>query len=75
MVPAAKAMVLAAKPTIEDTSSALEPELLHTLFANLGMLSSVYHRPPAAFASRVRPAVMQVDTVEPPKPVCCRTPG
>jgi hypothetical protein len=66
---AAKAMVLAAKPTIEDTSSALEPQLLDTLFANLGMLASVYQKPPEAFASRVRPDVLQVDSVEAPRAV------
>ena len=66
---AAKAMVLAAKPTIEDTSSALEPALLGTLFANLGMLASVYQKPPEAFASRVRPEVLQVDSVDAPRAV------
>lgn len=67
--------MLATKPVIADTSAALEPELLDTLFANLSMLASVYHKPPEAFASHVRPAVMQVDTVEAPPPVrvlsCC----
>lgn len=62
-------MVLATKPVIADTSAALEPELLDTLFANLSMLASVYHKPPEAFVSHVRPAVMQVDTVEAPSPV------
>ena len=70
-------MVLAAKPTIEDTASALEPALLGTLFANLGMLASVYQKPPEAFASRVRPEVLQVDSVDAPRAagfvllICC----
>ena len=62
-------MVLAAKPTIEDTASTLEPALLGTLFANLGMLASVYQKPPEAFASRVRPEVLQVDSVDAPRAV------
>ena len=43
---AARAVVLAEKPVIADTSAALEPSLLSTLLANLSTLASVYHKPP-----------------------------
>lgn len=43
---AARAVVLAEKPVIVDTSASLEPSLLSTLLANLSTLASVYHKPP-----------------------------
>ena len=39
-------MVLAEKPVIDDSSSAMEPALLDVLLKNLSSLSSVYHKPP-----------------------------
>jgi len=65
---AARAMVLAPKPTISDSGAAVEPSLLEELLGNLGMLASVYHRPPASFTSHTRPAVLQVDDTKPPPP-------
>lgn len=46
---AAKAVVLAEKPTIADDTESLEPELLQTLIANISTLSAIYHKPAAAF--------------------------
>ena len=43
---AAKEVVLAEKPIIDDTSSHMEPALLDQLLAHLSSLSSVYHKPP-----------------------------
>eukprot|EP00727_Mastigamoeba_balamuthi_P012717 m51a1_g8068 Adaptor protein complex 1 and 2 (AP-1/AP-2), beta subunit (926) ;mRNA; f:162890-166807 len=51
---AAKAVVLGERPLIKDTSSALDQELLLQLLENLGTLASVFHRPPAAFISKLR---------------------
>jgi AP-1 complex subunit beta-1 len=46
---AAKAVVLAEKPTIADDTESLEPELLQTLIANIATLSAIYHKPAQAF--------------------------
>lgn len=46
---AAKAVVLAEKPTIADDTESLEPELLQTLIASISTLSAIYHKPAAAF--------------------------
>ena len=43
---AAKEVVLAEKPNIDDSSSQMEPALLESLLKNLSSLSSVYHKPP-----------------------------
>lgn len=51
---AAKEVVLAERPLIKDTSSALEPELLDLLMENLGTLASVFHKPPSSFVSKIR---------------------
>lgn len=51
---AAKAVVLAERPLIKDTSAALEPELLALLMENIGTLASVFHKPPTAFVSKIR---------------------
>ena len=51
---AAKAVVLAEKPLIQDTSSAYEAALLGTLIENIGTLSSVYHKPPETFVSKLK---------------------
>jgi len=50
----AKAVVLSGndKPSITDTSSDIEPELLRTLIAHLGSLSSILHKPSSAFVTR-----------------------
>jgi len=50
----AKAVVLSGsdKPSITDTSSDIEPELLKTLIAHLGSLSSILHKPSSAFVTR-----------------------
>ena len=52
---AAKAVVLADRPVIQDDSSSLDPVLLDTLLANLSTLASVYHKPPESFVRRARP--------------------
>ncbi|KAI7989440.1 Beta-adaptin-like protein C [Camellia lanceoleosa] len=53
---AAKDVVLAEKPVISDDSNQLEPSLLDDLLANIATLSSVYHKPPEAFVTRVKTA-------------------
>ncbi|XP_051129368.1 beta-adaptin-like protein C [Andrographis paniculata] len=51
---AAKDVVLAEKPVISDDSNQLEPTLLDELLANIATLSSVYHKPPDTFVTRVK---------------------
>lgn len=51
---AAKDVVLAEKPVISDDSNQLDPSLLDELLANIATLSSVYHKPPDAFVTRVK---------------------
>lgn len=51
---AAKDVVLAEKPVISDDSNLLDPSLLDELLANIATLSSVYHKPPDAFVTRVK---------------------
>lgn len=58
---AARDIVLAEKPVITDDSNSLEPSLLDELLSNMGMLASVYHKPPDAFVSRTRVIVPQGD--------------
>lgn len=53
---AAKSVVLAERPVIQDDTSALEPALLDVLIRNLSNLASVYHKPPEAFVRRARAA-------------------
>ncbi|KAL6979565.1 hypothetical protein U1Q18_021226 [Sarracenia purpurea var. burkii] len=53
---AAKDVVLAEKPVISDDSNQLDSSLLDELLANIATLSSVYHKPPDAFVTRVRTA-------------------
>lgn len=60
---AAKGVVLGERPLIKDKSSALDDELLQLLISNIGTLSSVFHKPPAAFVSRVRPGAQQQQRV------------
>ncbi|KAM3396761.1 beta-adaptin-like protein B isoform X2 [Capsicum galapagoense] len=51
---AAKDVVLAEKPVISDDSNQLDPSLLDELLSNIATLSSVYHKPPEAFITRVK---------------------
>ncbi|XAR70270.1 hypothetical protein NMG60_11027065 [Bertholletia excelsa] len=51
---AAKDVVLAEKPVISDDSNQLDPSLLDELLANIATLSSVYHKPPDTFVTRVK---------------------
>ncbi|CAA0831563.1 Beta-adaptin-like protein C [Striga hermonthica] len=51
---AAKDVVLAEKPVISDDSNQLDPSLLDELLANIATLSSVYHKPPEGFVTRVK---------------------
>ncbi|KAL0331284.1 UNVERIFIED_CONTAM: Beta-adaptin-like protein C [Sesamum angustifolium] len=51
---AAKDVVLAEKPVISDDSNQLDPSLLDELLANIATLSSVYHKPPDVFITRVK---------------------
>ncbi|ONL98161.1 Beta-adaptin-like protein C [Zea mays] len=53
---AAKDVVLAEKPVISDDSNQLDSSLLDELLANISTLSSVYHKPPESFVSRVKAA-------------------
>jgi AP-1 complex subunit beta-1 len=47
---------LAEKPVISDDSNQLDSSLLDELLANISTLSSVYHKPPESFVSRVKAA-------------------
>ncbi|CAN8325684.1 unnamed protein product [Cochlearia groenlandica] len=58
---AAKDVVLAEKPVINDDSNQLEPSLLDELLANISTLSSVYHKPPEAFVTRVKTTVQKTE--------------
>lgn len=51
---AAKAVVLSEKPLISDTIGSMEESLLDVLVANISTLSSVYHKPPQAFVSKMK---------------------
>ncbi|KAM0046216.1 putative clathrin/coatomer adaptor, adaptin-like, coatomer/calthrin adaptor appendage [Helianthus debilis subsp. tardiflorus] len=51
---AAKDVVLAEKPVISDDSNQFDSSLLDELLANIATLSSVYHKPPETFVTRVR---------------------
>lgn len=50
----AKNIILCEKPTISEDAGHLEAGLLDTLIDNISMLSSVYYKPPEAFAKRIR---------------------
>eukprot|EP00163_Fabomonas_tropica_P015551 TRINITY_DN28362_c0_g1_i1.p1 TRINITY_DN28362_c0_g1~~TRINITY_DN28362_c0_g1_i1.p1 ORF type:complete len:940 (-),score=328.76 TRINITY_DN28362_c0_g1_i1:243-3062(-) len=54
---AAKKVVLADKPTITDNTNQLDPGLLDQLTEHISMLSSVYHKPPEAFVTKLKAAV------------------
>lgn len=51
---AAKDVVLAEKPVITDDSNQLDSSLLDELLANIATLSSVYHKPPESFVTRLK---------------------
>lgn len=61
---AAKDVVLAEKPVISDDSNNLDPSLLDELLGNIATLSSVYHKPPEAFVSRVKSTTPKQDDEE-----------
>jgi AP-1 complex subunit beta-1 len=58
---AAKAVVLAEKPTIADDTESLEPELLQALIANIATLSAIYHKPAAAFVVKASGLALRDD--------------
>ncbi|GLT90866.1 hypothetical protein SLE2022_087820 [Rubroshorea leprosula] len=58
---AAKDVVLAEKPVISDDSNQLDPSLLDELLANIATLSSVYHKPPDAFVTRVKTTTQKTE--------------
>ncbi|XP_042490783.1 beta-adaptin-like protein C [Macadamia integrifolia] len=64
---AAKDVVLAEKPVISDDSNLLDSSLLDELLANIATLSSVYHKPPEAFVSRVKTAIQRPEDEEYPE--------
>ncbi|KAH7513901.1 hypothetical protein FEM48_Zijuj11G0031900 [Ziziphus jujuba var. spinosa] len=64
---AAKDVVLAEKPVISDDSNQLDPTLLDELLANIATLSSVYHKPPEAFVTRVKTTTQRTDDDEYPE--------
>jgi len=62
---AAKAVVLAEKPTIAGVAGpALDPDLVARLLPHMASLASVYHKPPEAFVSRTRLAVTRAADLE-----------
>lgn len=58
---AAKAVVLAERPVIQDDTSSLDAGLLELLIRNLSSLASVYHKPPEAFVRRARVGGLEED--------------
>ncbi|KAF0694971.1 Aste57867_14194 [Aphanomyces stellatus] len=56
---AAKAVVLAEKPVINDDTFTLEPALLDELIGKISTLASVYHKLPSAFVVRTNIAEIQ----------------
>lgn len=63
---AARAIVLGTKPTITTSLGVSDLALVAELLPQLGMLSSVYHKPPSAFTSFTKPTVLQEDASEAP---------
>jgi AP-1 complex subunit beta-1 len=53
----ARDVVLAEKPIISGETSALDQGLLRVLLTNIGTLSSVFHRPPETFVSKLKAVV------------------
>lgn len=52
---------MAEKPVITDDSNQLEPSLLDELLTNISTLSSVYHKPPEAFVTRLKTTVQKTE--------------
>ena len=50
----AKQVILGEKPTISEDSGVLDSELLDKLVENIGMLASVYYKPPENFVKKIR---------------------
>lgn len=46
---------------ITDDSNQLEPSLLDELLTNISTLSSVYHKPPEAFVTRLKTTVQKTE--------------
>ncbi|KAH9132233.1 hypothetical protein LEN26_007484 [Aphanomyces euteiches] len=61
---AAKAVVLAEKPVINDDTFTLEPALLDELIGKISTLASVYHKLPSAFVVRTNIADIQKQNEE-----------
>ncbi|KAJ6326107.1 hypothetical protein OIU78_013239 [Salix suchowensis] len=61
---AAKDIVLAEKPVISDDSNLLDSSLLDELIANIATLSSVYHKPPETFVTRVKATAQKTEDDE-----------
>ncbi|RHY34998.1 hypothetical protein DYB32_000511 [Aphanomyces invadans] len=61
---AAKAVVLAEKPVINDDTFTLEPALLDDLIGKISTLASVYHKLPSAFVVRSNIAEIQKQNEE-----------
>ncbi|KAF7833650.1 Beta-adaptin-like protein C [Senna tora] len=64
---AAKDVVLAEKPVITDDSNQLDSSLLDELLANIATLSSVYHKPPDAFVTRVLSSAQKTEDEDYPE--------
>jgi hypothetical protein len=60
----AKAVVLAEKPPIANSSETLSGSVLDELIANLGTLASVYHKPAASFLSTGKVAPLSVKQLQ-----------
>ena len=52
---------MAEKPVITSDSNQLEPSLLDELLTNISTLSSVYHKPPEAFVTRLKTTVQKTE--------------
>lgn len=61
---AAKNVVLIEKPLISEQSSMLDPSLVDSLLPHLSTLSSVYHKTPETFVSKLKDLSKQKQLVE-----------
>ncbi|XP_021725471.1 beta-adaptin-like protein C [Chenopodium quinoa] len=64
---AAKDVVLAEKPVITDDSNQLDSSLLDELLANIATLSSVYHKPPESFVTRLKTVAQRAEEEDYPE--------
>lgn len=60
----AKAIILCEKPTISEDSSSLDAQLLDKLINNIGMLASVYYKPPENFVKKIRDRINESPDIE-----------